>query len=281
MASLYRSVVLLLSVATIQVQATEWDVEGIKGGYQQQQPELQQTTLQADSPYVGPRLPRPTCMNEEESEPYLQTQENDEHRRFFEEEDMYFKSEYRSVKKLSESEFDDVHLAIKRSSGLKVVYKIIEKEDVKLYTLESTPPPKSHSIEVSALYGKHVSARCMSPRPQSLLLPLEIETQKYLSQPGYENPSVPVVIDYIVTKDAYILAMEYPGEDWIELDEYLKSSAKAEYSVSASGSAGDSPDSGPTEIGDIKRIGYFLNHILTWGRTHQTPFNRNEGFVKV
>ncbi|KAH6571594.1 hypothetical protein BASA60_007066 [Batrachochytrium salamandrivorans] len=139
--------------------------------------------------------------------------------------------------------------------------------------------------------------------------------------------------------------MEYPGEDWVVLDEYLEqygklfvnevrplikkvikvslslkkfgiahgcvtesnvlynkdtggvklmnfgfsgplegcnqgSSAKAEYSVSASGSAGDSPDSGPTEIGDIKRIGYFLNHILTWGRTHQTPFNRNEGFVK-
>ncbi|KAH9252003.1 hypothetical protein BASA83_011064 [Batrachochytrium salamandrivorans] len=230
MASLYRSVVLLLSIATIQVQATEWDVEGIKGGYQQQQPELQQTTLQADSPYVGPRLrssprlTRPICLARGKSERYLKKEKMEEnYPQFIDCENKYLKSEYNYVKKPSTGKHSS-HLQVgsKKSDGSKVLLKTIERDYIMSHTLESTPPPKSHSIEVSALYGKHAGARCTSPRPQSLLLPLEIETQKYLSQPGYENPHVLEVIDYIVTEDAYILVMEYPGEDWVVLDEYLK-----------------------------------------------------------
>ncbi|KAH6560112.1 hypothetical protein BASA60_000111 [Batrachochytrium salamandrivorans] len=226
MTSLYRSVILLLSVATIQVQAIKWDVDGIKGGYQQQQPELQQTTLHADSTSAGPKLLRPTCMTQEESTPYLLIQENDEHFQFFKKEDIYFESEYRSVRKLGQGSFGTVHLAIKKSNELKVVYKTIGKENVKLYTLESSPPPVCHSTEFSTLYGKHVSARCMPSRPQNLLLPFEVKVQEYLSQSGYENPHVPSVIDYIVTEKAYILVMEYSGEEWVDLDRYIKKYGK-------------------------------------------------------
>ncbi|KAH6600962.1 hypothetical protein BASA50_001967 [Batrachochytrium salamandrivorans] len=173
-------------------QAIKWDLDGIKGGYhQQKQPELQRPTLHTDSPSARPKLPRPTCMTLEKSEPYIRIQRNDEYTPFFEEEYKYFKSEYRSVKKLGQCLFGAVHLAIKRSSGLKVVYKIIEKEDVKFYALESSPPPECHSTKVSTLYGKHAGARCMSPRPQSLLLPFEIKLQEYLSHLGYENSYVP------------------------------------------------------------------------------------------
>ncbi|KAH6565235.1 hypothetical protein BASA62_007403 [Batrachochytrium salamandrivorans] len=181
MTSLYRSLIFLLSTATIQVQAIKWDLEGIKGGYHQQQPELQRPTLQADSPSVRPRLVCPTCMTPEESKPYLLIQKNDEHRRFFEEEDMYFKSEYRSVRRLGQGSFGIVHLAIKKSSGLEVVYKAIKKKNVSLYTLESSPPPECHSTEIPALYGKHAGARCMSSRPHNLLLPFEVKVQEYLS----------------------------------------------------------------------------------------------------
>ncbi|KAH6581286.1 hypothetical protein BASA61_009157 [Batrachochytrium salamandrivorans] len=207
-------------------QAIKWDVEGIKGGYHQQQPELQLPTLHADSPSVKPRLPRPTCMNKEESKPYLQIQAIDKHRLFFKREDRYFKSEYYSVRKLGQCLFGAVHLAIKRSSGLEVVYKIIEKGYVPFYTLESSPPPECHSTEIPALYGKYAGAGCMSPRPQNLLLPLEIEMQKYLSHPGYENSYVPRVIDYVVTEKAYILVMEYSGEDWVALDKYMTKHGK-------------------------------------------------------
>ncbi|KAH6564862.1 hypothetical protein BASA62_007663 [Batrachochytrium salamandrivorans] len=212
MASLYRSLIFLLSIATIQVQAIKWDLEGIKGG-DQQQPELQQPILHADSPSARPKLLRSTCMNEEESEFYLLIQENDEYLLFFKKEDMYFKSEYRSMRKLGQGSFGAVHLAIKKSNGLKVVYKTIGKENVKLYTLKSSPSPVCHITEFSTLYGKHVSARCMPLRPQNSVLPFEIEMQKYLSQDGYGSPHVLEVIDYVVTEGAYILVMEYSGEE--------------------------------------------------------------------
>ncbi|KAH9268267.1 hypothetical protein BASA83_009428 [Batrachochytrium salamandrivorans] len=82
-------------------QAIKWDLDGIKGGYhQQKQPELQRPILHADPPSARPKLPRPTCMTLEESKPYIRIQRNDEYTLFFEEEYKYFKSEYRSVKKL-------------------------------------------------------------------------------------------------------------------------------------------------------------------------------------
>ncbi|KAH6580653.1 hypothetical protein BASA61_009515 [Batrachochytrium salamandrivorans] len=267
-------------------------------------------------------------MTWKESEPYIRIQRNDEYTPFFEEEYKYFKSEYYSVRKLGQCLFGAVHLAIKRSSGLKVVYKIIEKEDVKFYALESSPPPECHSTKVSTLYGKHAGARCMSPRPQSLLLPFEIKLQEYLSHLGYENSYVPRVIDYILTEGAYVLVMEYSGEEWVTLDEYMTehgkfslneirliikevvtalvffkklgilhgdiadrnilyndktgnvklidfgfskplegcnqdNSVQAKSLDSASGSSGGTPDSGPTEIRDMKNVGDLLYRLLT------------------
>ncbi|KAH6566983.1 hypothetical protein BASA62_006387 [Batrachochytrium salamandrivorans] len=140
-------------------------------------------------------------MSKKKSEPYLWIKENDESLLFFKEEDMYFRSEYHSVRRLGQGSFGIVHLAIKKSNGLEVVYKAIEKDDAKFYTFESSPPTECHSTEVSTLGGKHSGARCMSPRPQNLLLPFEIKIQEYLSQPGYENPYVPRVVDYFVTKE--------------------------------------------------------------------------------
>ncbi|KAH6571989.1 hypothetical protein BASA50_009982 [Batrachochytrium salamandrivorans] len=226
MASLHCSLILLLSVATIQVQAIKWDLEGIKGGYHQQQPELQRPTLHADPPSARPKLSRPTFMKKRKSQRYLWIQENDDYCQFFEEEDKYFKSEYRSVKKLGESEVDDVHLAIKKSNGLRVVYKTIERNFIVLYTLESSPPPECHSTEVSTLGGKHAGAGCVSPRPLNLVLPLEIKIHEYLTQPGYENTYVPRVVDYFVAKQSYILVMEYSGEDWIDLNWYMMKHGK-------------------------------------------------------
>ncbi|KAH6573344.1 hypothetical protein BASA61_002551 [Batrachochytrium salamandrivorans] len=162
----------------------------------------------------------------EESKPYLLIEENDDHLLFTEEEDKYFKSEYRSVKKLGQGSFGAVHLAIKKSTGLKVVYKLIRKGYIPFYTFESSPPSECHSTEIPALYGKYAGARCMPPRPQGLLLPFEVKVQEYLSQPGYENLYAPRVIDYIITEDAYILVMEYYGEDWMDLDGYMKTHGK-------------------------------------------------------
>ncbi|KAH9264876.1 hypothetical protein BASA83_011623 [Batrachochytrium salamandrivorans] len=232
-------------------------------------------------------------MTLEESETYLQIQAIDKHRLFFKREDRYFKSEYHSVGELGKGDFGIAHLATKKSSGLEVVYKIIEKEDVEFYTLESSPPSECHGIKIPTLYGKHAGARCMSPRPQNLLLPFEVKVQEYLSQPGYGSPHVPRVIDYIVTEKKYILVMEYSGEDWVGLNRYIMkhgkfsmnetgsvklidfglsqllegwnqdNSVQAESSDSASGSSGGKPDSGPAEISDMKDIGDLLYRLLT------------------
>ncbi|KAH6574551.1 hypothetical protein BASA60_005458 [Batrachochytrium salamandrivorans] len=44
----------------------------------------------------------------------------------------------------------------------------------------------------------------------------------HLSRPGHENPYVPVVFDYVVLKNEFIVIMEYFGEDWLDLFSYLK-----------------------------------------------------------
>ncbi|KAH6588619.1 hypothetical protein BASA50_010580 [Batrachochytrium salamandrivorans] len=66
----------------------------------------------------------------------------------------------------------------------------------------------------------------MSPRPPNLLIPIEIKIQEYLTQPGYGSPHVSRVIDYIITKEAYILVMEYSGKEWVTLDGYIKAYGK-------------------------------------------------------
>ncbi|KAH6560698.1 hypothetical protein BASA61_003946 [Batrachochytrium salamandrivorans] len=221
MTSLYRSVVLLLSVATIQVQATKWDVEGIKGGYHQKQPKLQLTDLQVYSPSSEAQLLHPTCAKRLDTDPYSRMRATNEYREFVEKEEEYFKTEYQHLKDLSKGMFDDVHLAIKRSSGLKVIYKVIKPKDIVFNTPEVNPPSECHSTEISPLDGKHAGAGCMSPRPQTLLIPLEAKMQEYLTQPRHNNPYVLGFVDYIITEGAVILVLEYSGEDWVAFDEYM------------------------------------------------------------
>ncbi|KAH6569923.1 hypothetical protein BASA62_004588 [Batrachochytrium salamandrivorans] len=132
-------------------------------------------------------------MKTTESKPYSLVQETDGYRQFVEEEDKHFKLEYRSVEKLSE---------------------------------KFSPPPECHGTEVSALYGKHAGAKCISPRPQNRILPFEIEMQAYLLQDVYESLHVPRVTDYVVTENTYVLVMKYPGEEWMALDEYLEKYGK-------------------------------------------------------
>ncbi|KAH9269472.1 hypothetical protein BASA83_008421 [Batrachochytrium salamandrivorans] len=212
-------------------QATKWDVEGIKGGYQQQQqPELQQTTLHANPPSDRPTLIRPDYATRSDFKSYSLVQGTDEYTQFVKDENKYFKSEYHSKRRSSHRVFDDVRLAIKMSGGSKVLYKVIEKDDVESYTRESSPPSECHSTEISTLDGKHAGAGCMSPRPQGLLLPFEIEAQNYVSKSDYGSSFVLGVIDYIITKETYILVIEYPGENWMALDKYMKEHDK--FSVS-------------------------------------------------
>ncbi|KAH6593265.1 hypothetical protein BASA50_007471 [Batrachochytrium salamandrivorans] len=49
-----------------------------------------------------------------------------------------------------------------------------------------------------------------------------VATQKYLSRPGYENPHVPMAIDYYILENEYILVMEYVDEQWVSLSSYVK-----------------------------------------------------------
>ncbi|KAH6566778.1 hypothetical protein BASA62_006494 [Batrachochytrium salamandrivorans] len=69
-------------------------------------------------------------------------------------------------------------------------------------------------------------ARCMSSRPPNPLIPYEFLLQKYLSRPGHENPYVPMALDYIILKDAFILVMEYVDESWVSLSKYVDEKGK-------------------------------------------------------
>ncbi|KAH6595974.1 hypothetical protein BASA50_005447 [Batrachochytrium salamandrivorans] len=58
------------------------------------------------------------------------------------------------------------------------------------------------------------------------MLPLEVEVQKYLTQPDHGSPYVLEAIDYAVTEAAYMLVMKYPGEGWMALDRYTTEKGK-------------------------------------------------------
>ncbi|KAH6595613.1 hypothetical protein BASA50_005694 [Batrachochytrium salamandrivorans] len=66
----------------------------------------------------------------------------------------------------------------------------------------------------------------MSPIPLNLVLPSEIEMQKYLSQDDHGSPHIPVVIDYVVAEQSYVLFMEYPGKEWVNLNGYMTEHGK-------------------------------------------------------
>ncbi|KAH9264236.1 hypothetical protein BASA83_012316 [Batrachochytrium salamandrivorans] len=119
---------------------------------------------------------------------------------FTKEEARYFASEYSFKKKLGQGKYGVVSLATRKSNGMEVAYKSI---------------PKSNSFRGA------ISRTYMSSRPPNPLVPYEFLLQKYLSRLGHENTYVPMVLDYIILKDKFILVMEYIGESWVSLLSYL------------------------------------------------------------
>ncbi|KAH6591585.1 hypothetical protein BASA61_004902 [Batrachochytrium salamandrivorans] len=218
MTSLYRSVVFLLSVAAIQVQGGKDD---------QNQPELQQPTQQADSSSVRPKLPRPTRLPHKKLTHHLRQEANEEkYSRFNKCEDKYLKTDYSYLVNPGMSRYgDDMQVATLYSDSSEVLFKTIGK-GVDFYQLESIPPPIPHMATFLRNNGLYFTQECKLPEPSDLLLPLEVEMQKYLTQPGYGSPHVLQIIDYVVTKNEYMLVMEYPGKEWITLDRYMTEQGK-------------------------------------------------------
>ncbi|KAH9268447.1 hypothetical protein BASA83_009289 [Batrachochytrium salamandrivorans] len=155
-------------------------------------------------------------------ESYNQDQDIEQYDAFTESEAKYFKSEYSLKRKLGEGQSGVVYLAIKKSNGKKVAYKSISKSDEYEYALESIPPPRCHLPSPIGRSEEQSVEQCMLPRPPNLLVPYEFMIQKYLSRPGYDNPYVPVVFDYIILEDEYILVMEYCDESWVNLAKYVE-----------------------------------------------------------
>ncbi|KAH6589486.1 hypothetical protein BASA50_010014 [Batrachochytrium salamandrivorans] len=221
MTSLYRSVIFLLSVAAIQVQGGKNDLN---------QPESQPPTLQADSSSVRPKLLRPTRLTQKELVHQLKEEKKEEveYSKFIECESKYLETEYNYVKEPGTSKYgDDIQVATTKSDGHEVLLKTIEKKDVDFYQLESTSSLKMHMAEIGSEDGRYTSRECKLPEPLNLLLPYEVEVQKYLTQSGYYgSPHVLEVVDYAVRENEYVLVMDHPGEGWMALDKYTREEGK-------------------------------------------------------
>ncbi|KAH6573021.1 hypothetical protein BASA62_003153 [Batrachochytrium salamandrivorans] len=187
---------------------------------QQSPPEPQPFTLYG--PPQSDEMSLPAIVEESEVESYKNTWGTDEYRKFTEEEARHFKSEYSPEKKLGEGGSGEVFLATRKSDGRKVAYKSIPESDVDDYALEPSPPPICHP-PTPLVPSKETSVeQCMPSRPPNSLVPYEFLLHMYLSRPGYENPHVPMALDYIILEDEFILAMEYIGGSWMTLAKYLK-----------------------------------------------------------
>ncbi|KAH6584570.1 hypothetical protein BASA61_007379 [Batrachochytrium salamandrivorans] len=117
---------------------------------------------------------------------------------------------------------DECHFLLLWKNQRKVAYKSIPESDVDDYALEPSPPPICHP-PTPLVPSKETSVeQCMPSRPPNSLVPYEFLLHMYLSRPGYENPHVPMALDYIILEDEFILAMEYIGGSWMTLAKYLK-----------------------------------------------------------
>ncbi|KAH9269251.1 hypothetical protein BASA83_008743 [Batrachochytrium salamandrivorans] len=168
--------------------------------------------------------------SKKESKHHLRQEENEkvEYSKFNKCESKYLETEYVYVKEPGTSKYgDDIQAATTKSDGSQVLLKTIEKKDVYLYQLESIPPLKTHMAEIGNEGGRYTSLEeCKLPEPFNLMLPLEVEVQKYLTQPDHGSPYVLEAIDYAVTEAAYMLVMKYPGEGWMALDRYTTEKGK-------------------------------------------------------
>ncbi|KAH6583586.1 hypothetical protein BASA61_007917 [Batrachochytrium salamandrivorans] len=155
---------------------------------QQSQPRSQPST--SHDSFQSDEMPLPDYVERLEVESYYQGWNADQYDVFVGEEIKYFGSEYFIKKKLSKGQSGMVHLAIKRSNGLKVTCKFIRKKRVEKYALESIPPPRCNLRNPLGRPKDQSAAQCMSPRPPNLYVAHELLLQMYLSRPGHENPYV-------------------------------------------------------------------------------------------
>ncbi|KAH6586053.1 hypothetical protein BASA61_006642 [Batrachochytrium salamandrivorans] len=197
-------------------------IRNLLGSRPQQQSQSGSQSSTSYDPSQSDEMPLPVYLEKSEIEFYRLGQNTDQYRKFTKEEAKYFKSEYSRKKKLGQGKFGAVHLATRKSDGMKVAYKSILYTKVDEYTLESFPPPRCHSPSPLVLSEEQSVAQCMSPRPPNSLLPYEFATQRYLSRPGYENPYVPRALDYYILEDRYIVVMDYIGGKWVNLSRYMK-----------------------------------------------------------
>ncbi|KAH6585929.1 hypothetical protein BASA50_000873 [Batrachochytrium salamandrivorans] len=150
---------------------------------QQQSPPGSQPSTLYDPPQSD-EMPLPVRVDELEVESYSEIWKTDQYIAFTQEETGYFESEY-------------------------------------LLRERTSPPPRCHLPDSLVRSEEPSVARCMSSRPPNPLIPYEFMLQKYLSRPGHENPYVPMALDYYILKDAFILVMEYVGENWVDLSKYV------------------------------------------------------------
>ncbi|KAH6573238.1 hypothetical protein BASA60_006134 [Batrachochytrium salamandrivorans] len=187
---------------------------------QQKSPPEPQPSTSYDPPQSD-EMPLPIRVGKSEAESYRQGQNADQYNAFTKEETEYFELEYSRKKKLGQGSFGVVFLATKESNGMEVAYKSISKKNVKKYALESNPPPRCHLPDSLSRSKDQSVAQCMSSRLPNLLLPYEFAVQMYLSRPGYNNPYVPEVTDYIILENEYGLVMDYFDEQWMDLSSYV------------------------------------------------------------
>ncbi|KAH6565683.1 hypothetical protein BASA61_005568 [Batrachochytrium salamandrivorans] len=187
---------------------------------QQQSPPEPRPSTSHDPPQSD-EMPLPAYFQVRKFQYYTYFWITNQYPEFIENEAMYFESEYSPKKKLGQGRYGAVYLATKNSNGMEVAYKSIPKPDVREYTLESTIPHICHLRNSLVLSEEQSAVQCMSSRPPNLSVPYELALQMYLSRPGYDNPYVPGIIDYIVLKNEYIVVMEYLGGSWATLSSYL------------------------------------------------------------
>ncbi|KAH6563547.1 hypothetical protein BASA62_008511 [Batrachochytrium salamandrivorans] len=188
---------------------------------QQQSPSGSQPSTSYASP-KSDKMPFPVRVRKLELKSYGENCDAEQYNAFIKEETKYFEPKYSSGEILAKDDFGTPFVATRKSDGMKVAYKSIPKSEVYEYALESSPYPICHLRNHLVCSKKQSVEQCISSRQLNLFLPYELMFQTYLSRPGYDNPYVPMTLDYIVLEDECILVMEYVDENWVSLSKYVK-----------------------------------------------------------
>ncbi|KAH6590763.1 hypothetical protein BASA61_005152, partial [Batrachochytrium salamandrivorans] len=166
-------------------------------------------------------MPFPVRVRKLKLKSYGENCDAEQYNAFIASEIKYFESKYFSGEILAKDDFGTPFIATRKSDGMKVAYKSIPKSEVYEYALESSPSPICHLRNHLVCSKKQSVEQCISPRQLNLFLPYELMLQTYLSRPGYDNPYVPMTFDHYILADAFILVMEYFGENWVDLSKYV------------------------------------------------------------